>query len=110
VRTPDIPESVPFVGEFATTQEQKDILGLVISPGELGRPYVMSKQVPADRLNLLRAAFDATMKDEGFLADAEKTKIDISTATGQEVQDLVTKMYATPKPVVDRLIKAMKQQ
>ncbi len=102
VRTPDIPESVPFVGEFATTQEQKDILGLVISPGELGRPYVMSKQVPTDRLNLLRTAFDATMKDAAFLAEAAKLQLPVNPATAAEAEKIIVKIYSEPQALVEK--------
>lgn len=102
VRTPDIPESVPFVGEFATTQEQKDILGLVISPGELGRPYVMSKQVPADRLEALRTAFNATMKDAGFLAEAEKLQLPVNPATAAEAEKIIVKIYSEPQALVEK--------
>ncbi len=106
---PEIPKTSVFVGKLAKTAEQQQLLTVLNATDQLGRIFIMSKQVPAERVTVMRRAFDQTMKDKDFLADAEKTKIEITTSTGEEVQKLVEKMYATPKPVVDRLIKAMKQ-
>jgi tripartite-type tricarboxylate transporter receptor subunit TctC len=109
-RDPELDKmGVPPTWDFAKNDADRQLLELMIGQQDIGRAFLLPPGVPADRVAALRAAFDATMKDKEFLADAEKLKIDITTATGQEIQDLVAKMYATPKPVVDRLIKAMKQ-
>ena len=50
----------------------------------------------------LRAAFTATMQDKEFLADAERTRIDVVPTTGEKVQQLVEQLYATPKATVER--------
>lgn len=100
---------VPTTWQFVKNQADRQLLDLMIGQQDIGRAFLLPPGVPAPVVAALRAAFDATMKDKNFLADAAKTKIEISTATGAEVQALVAKMYATPKPVVDRLIKAMKQ-
>ena len=96
VRTPDIPESVPFIGEFAKTQEQKDLLNMLIAAGELGRPYIISKQVPAERRQILLKAFDALMEDKQFLADADKTKLPVNPATGGEAEKIIDAIYQAP--------------
>jgi tripartite-type tricarboxylate transporter receptor subunit TctC len=67
-RPADMPASVPFVNELATSQAQKDLLDVLNGSGELGRPFIMARQVPADRVAALRAAFDAMLKDDMFLA------------------------------------------
>ena len=100
---------VPTTWQFVKNAEDRQLLDLMIGQQDIGRAFLMPPGVPAPIVAAMRTAFTATMKDPAFLADAEKTKIEITTATGEEVQDLVIKMYATPKPVVDRLIKAMKQ-
>ena len=100
---------VPTTWEFVKTDADRQLLDLMIGQQDIGRAFLLPPGVPEPVVKALRAAFDATMKDKDFLADAEKTKIEITTATGEEVQNLVVKMYATPKPIVDRLIKAMKQ-
>ena len=107
---PDLDKmGVPTTWQFVKNDADRQLLELMIGQQDIGRAFLLPPGVPAPVVKAMRAAFDATVKDKEFLADAEKTKIDISTSTGEEVQNLVTKMYATPKPVVDRLIKAMKQ-
>ena len=67
-----------------------------------GRPYLAPPGVPAEPLNILRAAFSATMQDKDFLADAERTRIDVVATSGEKVQQLVEQLYATPKATVER--------
>jgi hypothetical protein len=59
-------------------------------------------------VKILRTAFDATMKDPQFLADATKMKISITPLSGQQVQDLVAKLYAAPRDLIDRARVAIK--
>jgi len=58
--------------------------------------------VPEDRVKALRAAFSATMKDSALLADAQKSRVDIDAVSGEAVQALVAKLFATPKHIVQR--------
>ena len=74
-RPADMPESVPYVGDLAKTQEQKDVLAVLNASSELGRPLIVAKQVPAERVKLLRAAFEATLKDDAFLSETEKQSL-----------------------------------
>jgi tripartite-type tricarboxylate transporter receptor subunit TctC len=71
------------------------------------RSYIAPPGLSRERLDVLRSAFDATMKDPQFLDDAERTRIDISPLSGAKVQDLVQKLYATPKDVVMRARQAI---
>ena len=57
---------------------------------------------PAEEIDILRKAFDETVGDPQFLADAERMRISIAPLGGAQVQDLIRKLYATPKPFVDR--------
>lgn len=102
VRTPDIPETVPFIGDLAKTQEQRDLVDLLITAGELGRPYVMSKQVPQERLAILRASFDATMTAPSFRAEAEKLRLPVYPATGVEAEKIIARIYAFPQSLVEK--------
>jgi len=92
VRTPDMPKDAPYIGRFAKTDEQKQLLQLLGAAGEVGRPYIMSKEVPADRVKAMRAAFDATMEDKAFLADAEKQGLPVFPATGAEAEKIITEI------------------
>ena len=108
VRTPDIPEEVPFIGDLAKTQEQRDLVDLLITAGELGRPYVTSKQVPPDRLATLRLAFDATVAVQPFLAEAEKLRLPVNPATGAEAEKIIARIYAFPPELVEKAKAAIK--
>jgi len=100
VRYPEILESVPWIGSFAKTQEQKDLLAMLGAADEVGRPYIMSKQVPADRVALMRAAFDETMKDQAFIDDATKQRLSLSPASAAECEAIVAKIAkASPQMV-----------
>ena len=58
-----------------------------------------------ERLKILRAAFAATMQDKEFLADAERTRIDVVPTTGEKVQQMVEQLYATPGDVIETIRK-----
>ena len=63
--------------------------------------------MPAERVEALRRAFDATMKDPAFLAEAEKLQIEISPMTGEAVQTLVGELAKTPPAIVARVKAAL---
>lgn len=95
---------VPEVWKFLKTDEDKQVVKLVVSQQVFGRPYILPPGTPGDRVRILRAAFDATMKDPKLLAQAKKERLDIAPASGEDVQKLVDKLYATPKSIVDKAI------
>jgi tripartite-type tricarboxylate transporter receptor subunit TctC len=76
----------------------------------MSRPYFAPDGVPADRVQALRRGFDATMKDAQFLADAQKSQIDIEPVTGEDVQSLVERLYKTPAPLAARARELLKPQ
>jgi tripartite-type tricarboxylate transporter receptor subunit TctC len=106
---PDIPQ-VPLVIDLAENEEQKKLLELQFTAFELGRPFFIAEGVPADRVQALRRAFDEAMKDKELLADAEKQGNEINPSTGQEMQEILTRVYATPKELVAKLQEASKAQ
>jgi tripartite-type tricarboxylate transporter receptor subunit TctC len=99
---PEIPDSAVFINTFATSDEQRQVLNVLNAADEVGRPFIMSRQVPTDRLARLRRAFDATMKDPGFLADSEKLQMPINPATGEEAEAIVVKMSNVSSVVVTK--------
>lgn len=105
---PEMPANLPFIGNYAKTDEQKQILNIVIAAGELGRPYIMSKQVPPARVAMLRSAFDKTMKDPLFLAEAAKQDLPVDPATGDEAQKILESIYAAPAEYVEKAKNVMK--
>jgi tripartite-type tricarboxylate transporter receptor subunit TctC len=98
-RDPLLP-NVPLVTELAKTDEQRQILKLISSPTELGQPYLAPPGVPADRVAVLRKAFEATMKDKAFLADAEKISYSVNALTGEEVARIVHETVTAAPTVV----------
>lgn len=69
----------------------------------MARPIAVPPGIPSERLRALQVAFDATMKDPEFLAEAQKIGLEISPVSGIEVARLVAEMQTTPQAVVDRL-------
>jgi len=93
-RPADMPEGVPYIVDLAKSKEQKDLLAILSAPGELGRPLIVAKAVPAERVRLLRAAFEATLRDEAFLADAQRQSLPIDAVSGEEAEGIIAAIYA----------------
>jgi tripartite-type tricarboxylate transporter receptor subunit TctC len=74
---------------------------------EYGRPYFLPPDVPPARVNALRRAFDATMKDPAFVAEASKLQFEVDPLTGEQVQALVGQLANTPREVVARVRAAL---
>jgi tripartite-type tricarboxylate transporter receptor subunit TctC len=94
----DLP-NVPLVMDFAKTDEERQIFKLVFARQPMGRPFLAPPGIPADRTAALRKAFMDTMKDPGFLAEAEKMKLEINPVSGEAVQQIVQEVYQTPKAI-----------
>ena len=103
---PELP-NVPSANEIARNAEQRQILDFVLASQIMARPFTAPPGIPADRKAALRAAFDATMKDPAFLADAKRLQIDINPVSGAEVDALVAAAYATPKDVIAKAARAI---
>jgi tripartite-type tricarboxylate transporter receptor subunit TctC len=93
---------VPLAVDFARTPENRQIMELIYSSETFGRPYMMPPGVPADRVAALRKAFMETMRDSELLAEAQKIGLDIDPISGEELQTLAEKIYATPAAIVEQ--------
>jgi tripartite-type tricarboxylate transporter receptor subunit TctC len=93
---------VPPIWKFIAKESDKAPVELIVSQQVFGRPYVAPPGVPAEQVKMLRDAFEAVMKDEAFLADAKQGRLDIAPLRGEKVQEVVAKLYAAPKDVVQR--------
>jgi tripartite-type tricarboxylate transporter receptor subunit TctC len=87
---------------YARSDEDRQVFDLIFGATSLGRPLAAPPAVPAARVKALRAAFDATMNDPLFKADAAKARLDIAPMRGEDVQKLVARFFASPKPIVER--------
>ncbi len=99
-RPVDMPPDVPNATDLAKTQEQKDVIDILNAPGELGRPFIVAKDVPRERVAILRAAFQATLQDEAFLADAKKQSLLLDPVAGEEAQKIMAQIYAASPDLI----------
>ncbi len=98
---PDLPD-VPLVTDLAKTDEQRKIVKLIFGRQVMGRPFALPPGVPKERLAELRKAFDATMIDKDYLADAAKMKLEVKPVSGGQIERLVDDIYKTTSPAVAR--------
>ena len=94
---------VPTIFEFAKTEEQRMILDFQASTLETGRPWLTPPNVPAERVAALRRAFDATMKDEAFLAEAKQRKLDVTPRTGAQIETVLRQAADFPPHLLAKL-------
>jgi tripartite-type tricarboxylate transporter receptor subunit TctC len=99
---------VPLLSELATSAEQKVIFDFVCQVASLARPVATNADVPPERVAALRRAFDATMKDPEFLAEAQRQGMEISAMTGDELQQLVATIVNAPPVVLEKVRQAVK--
>jgi tripartite-type tricarboxylate transporter receptor subunit TctC len=105
-KEPDI-ATVPLATNLATNPEQMQIIKLLLASQAMARPFAAPPDLPADRRALLIAAFDATMKDGDFLAEAQKLDFDVRPVTAATIDALLAEAYATPKDVLDKAARAI---
>jgi tripartite-type tricarboxylate transporter receptor subunit TctC len=104
-KEPELPD-VPFAIELATNPEQLQIVKLVLVSQEMARPFAAPPGLPADRKAALISAFEQTMKDPAFLAEAKTQVLDVDPVSAAEIDGLLAEVYATPKSVTDKAAKA----
>jgi tripartite-type tricarboxylate transporter receptor subunit TctC len=95
-RAPDL--DAPSVEEAARTPEERQLIELLVSGTQLGRPFA-TNEAPADRVAALRSAFTSTMKDPEFLSEAQALGFDVDPVLGEKMQGIVEKVLSTPKDV-----------
>ena len=97
---PGMPAEAINAREYLKEPGKRQIFDLLTASALIGRPYIVPKATPADRFAALTTAFDATMKDPEFIADATKQRLTITAMTGAEVESFIKELYQTPKDVV----------
>jgi len=108
-KSPDLPNT-PLIGDYATSERQRQILKLVLSRQTMGRPFMAPPGLPKERAAALRKAFDDTMKDPEFLAEMQKRGQEVNPVSGIELDKLIGELYSTPKDVVEETKKAISGQ
>jgi tripartite-type tricarboxylate transporter receptor subunit TctC len=104
-KSPELP-NVPLASDLLSP-EDKQVLELVTMGTAVGRPFAAPPGTPPARVQILRRAFDAALKDPALLEEGRLIQAEISPTPGEEVQKIIARLYATPKPVVDRAKKLL---
>jgi len=99
-KEPDLPD-VPLVTELARNDKERAVLTLISSDTVMARPFLLPPGVPGERVAAMRAAFDATMTDPDFLADANAAKVDLAPMPGDALQAVITRIIDTPPEIID---------
>jgi tripartite-type tricarboxylate transporter receptor subunit TctC len=99
-RADEVPDSAVYIGQFAASDEQRQLLNLLNGGDEVGRPFIMSKDVPADHLAIIRQAFNDTMKDPGFVADMARQQLPVHPISGAQAETIVSGLVNAPASIV----------
>ncbi|MBX9774681.1 MAG: hypothetical protein K2Y71_09730 [Xanthobacteraceae bacterium] len=101
-RHPELSD-VPTTVELARNPEQAQILRAVSSASEIGKFVLTTPETPADRVQALRQAFDAMVKDDAFIADAQKLRVELGPLAGGALQKIVAEVAGMPADIVARV-------
>ncbi|MBX9758807.1 MAG: hypothetical protein K2Y29_08510 [Beijerinckiaceae bacterium] len=100
-------QGVPLSVGFAKDAEQRQMLELLYSQGVFTRPFVMAPEAPKERVAAVRQAFVQALSDPQAQAEAEKQKLVITIINGQDLQEMVRRIYATPPATIEKLKRAL---
>ena len=102
--------AVPLATELTKTPEQTQIIKLLLVSQAMARPFAAPPGIPEDRKAALLSAFDATMKDADFLAEAQKLNFDVRPVSSIAIDAMLAEVYQTPKDVIARATKAISSE
>jgi tripartite-type tricarboxylate transporter receptor subunit TctC len=105
---PELPD-VPTAMEFARTPDEKRVLEAILNATEVGTAFFTTPGAPAERVTLLRRAFDATMQDPDFKTDVEKMRVSLAPMKGEDLQKLVSQVSDLPADVTEMVRKVYQQ-
>ena len=104
-RQPELPD-VPFAPDLVTNDDDRALMKAAFAPLSVGRPYALPPKVPAERVQTMRAALEATLKDKAFIAEATTQTLDVSRPlSAEQVAEIIRSAYALPDRLVARLRK-----
>jgi hypothetical protein len=101
-------KDVPFVLDLARNAEERQAIEFLYAGQGIGRPFVAPPALPPERLKMLRGAFNAAMRDADFIAEAQRSKLEVEPETGEHLAALLARIYATPRPIVDKITNLIK--
>jgi tripartite-type tricarboxylate transporter receptor subunit TctC len=99
--------AVPMIMDQTRDPEKGQILKLFVATHQFARPFAAPPDIPADRRQALIAAFDATVRDPEFLAEAQRRDMEVAPVTAEAMNDMLVELYATPKDVLAKAAAAI---
>jgi tripartite-type tricarboxylate transporter receptor subunit TctC len=99
---------VPLALDLAKTTADRQAIEFVVSPNLFARPFTAPPDVPPERVAALRRAFNATLVDPEYLAEAAARKMQVVPVKGEEIEDVLKRIYSMPRSVMDRVKEAIK--
>ncbi len=107
-KLPDVPTIYELMESYKTPDAIKRVAKVLLSSGDLGRPFFAPPGLAVDRLKILRAAFAKTMNDESLLAEAKRKKWDLDPMGGEELETLAKEIMVQPPEVIERVKKLLR--
>jgi tripartite-type tricarboxylate transporter receptor subunit TctC len=108
-RLPEVPTIYELMDKYNTPPSGRSLATLVLAAGDFGRPYVLPPNTPADRVNIIREAFQKTLTDEEALAEAKKQRLEIDPTTSEELQKLAREVTSQPAEIVAKVKKLLEK-
>jgi tripartite-type tricarboxylate transporter receptor subunit TctC len=105
-RHPDLPD-VPLITDYAKTDEARQIFKVALARQAMAWPFAAPPGTPVGRVAALRQAFDETLRDRDYLAEAERLSLEITPVSGERIQSLIADVYRTTSPEINAKIAAM---
>jgi len=106
-KLPDVPTIYELLEANKTPDATKRVAKVMLSSGDLGRPFIAPPATPADRIKILRDAFAKSMTDAALLAEAKKRNWDIDLLNGEELEALAKEIMVQPPEVIERVRKIL---
>ena len=94
-----------LMDKYKTSENVRRLVKVVLASDEFGRPIVFPPGVPADRVKIMRDAFNKTISDPAFLAEAERRRLDIDPGAGEDLDKLAKEVMTTPPEIVEKVKK-----
>jgi tripartite-type tricarboxylate transporter receptor subunit TctC len=106
-KLPDTPTIYELMDQYKTAESTRSLAKVILAAGALGRPLTGTPGIPAERVTILRQAFNKMLRDSEFLADIEKRKYELQPVKGEELEAMAKDVIAQPPDVVERMRKLL---
>jgi hypothetical protein len=106
-RLQGVPLFDELMNKYKTSDNVRRLAKVVLASDEFGRPIIFPPGVSADRVKIMREAFNKTISDSAFLAEAERRRLDIDPSAGEELDKLAKEVMTTPPDIVERVKKLL---